>query len=263
MGKNKKKRYLSKKNYKKKNLPNESSSDLELCIDCFGSPFKCPKHASTPRYPSPNSPLEQEALDQLQHCIETANNLLRSLGTDSDANNRRQLQLHFLELQGALVKVKISCDRTEPDEEPHENEGLELEIGEEIEAKLLQKKGVLATAGRDFLQINPTGSFVFIFYEKLISITREESENSRMHKPEFIDANTVTRRNLALNFGEFVSKHPDIVNLFFGLPLHKQLHKYLGKDININTSEHPTLLNGTFIHVDEGKVQIENRNGTS
>ena len=44
------------------------------------------------------------------------------------------------------MKVEIACDQIEPDEEPHENEGLELEIGEEIEAKLLQKKGVLATA---------------------------------------------------------------------------------------------------------------------
>ena len=116
---------------------------------------------------------------------------------------------------------------------------------------------------RDFLQINPTGSFVFIFYEKLISITHEKSENSKMHKPEFIDSNTVTRRDLALHFGEFVSKHPDIVNLFFGLPLHKQLHRYLGKDININTSEHPTLLNGTFIHVDEGKVRIRKQKWAS
>ena len=121
--------------------------------------------------------------------------------------------------------------------------------------KLIRKKGKLATAGRDFIQINPVGSAMFILYRKLLSVARIECEEEE-RDPKFINADQETRRELAFNFGEFVSKNTDIENLFFGIPLYKALNKYVGKDVKVRTDE--DLLYGTLIHVREGKVQIQN-----
>ncbi|RLL43855.1 hypothetical protein D8M04_13175 [Oceanobacillus piezotolerans] len=229
------------------------------CDDCFESPFHCPEQIPTRRFTSPNSPLKPKELEELQRCIEKANHLLRSLGSDSDPNNMRQLQLQFLELQGTLVKVKISCNSIDSDDAPT------VEIKDDLDkgvANPILQKGILATAGRDFLQVNSTGKFVFILYDKLVSITREEHD-SKSSDQEFIDADCSTKRDLVLNFGEFVSNRPEIINLFFGLSLHKQLLKYLGKDVSVRNSDSQSILTGTLTKANEGSIQITNSDGSA
>lgn len=88
---------------------------LEICecqVSSFDSSIKqrdcCPELIATPKFPSPNSPLPQEELDELQECIEIANQLLRSLGNRPNPNNLRQLQLHFLDLRKFLVRIKVN-----------------------------------------------------------------------------------------------------------------------------------------------------------
>ena len=99
-------------------------------------------------------------------------------------------------------------------------------------------------------------------YERLISLSRENYEVSGHLEQEFIDADRATRREMVLNFGEFVSKRPELVNLFFGISLHIQLLNYLGEDIKVNTGDNNTI-NGILIEADEGEIRVENRNGTT
>ena len=66
---------------------------------------------------------------------------------------------------------------------------------------------------------------------------------------------------MVLNFGEFVSKRPELVNLFFGIPLHLQLLKYLGKDIKVKTDD-DNIIDGILFEAVEGKIRVENRNGS-
>lgn len=230
--------------------------------DLFGSPFDCRKQKRTRRFASSNSPLTPEELDALQACIEAINNLLRSLGSKSDPANPRQLQLHFLSLRGEIVNAKIICGieqlvEEEIDVNMFENEVINHE-DERKRIRILNKKGKLATAGRDFIQINQVGSAVFILYNHLISISRDTCKQDEQ-EPEFIDANQSTRRELAFNFGKFVSKSPDLVNLFFGIPLHVQLKEFLGKDVKGKSDAE--FFNGVLIQVDEGKIQILNKMG--
>ena len=89
-------------------------------MNLFGSPFDCRKQIKTRRFASSNSPLTPEELDELQECIEAINDLLRSLGSRSDPNNTRQLQLHFLSLTGAHVKAEIICGIEQLDEDEEE-----------------------------------------------------------------------------------------------------------------------------------------------
>lgn len=241
-------------------------------MNLFGSPFDCKKQIKTRRFSSANSPLTQEELDELHECIEAINDLLRSLGSESDPNNTRQLQLHFLSLRGAIVKAEIICGieqlemNEEVDEENSDNDvevdADELDITnniiEPICFKVIEKKGKLATAGRDFIQINQVGSALFILYSHLISIARGKCEPGEQ-EPEFICANQATRRELTFNFGEFVSKKPDLVNLFFGIPLHVQLKEYIGKDVKGKSNDQ--FFCGTLLKVENGMMQIFNKMG--
>lgn len=233
--------------------------------DLFGSPFDCRKQIKTRRFASPNSPRTPEELDELQECIEAINDLLRSLGSRSDPNNRRQLQLHFLSLRGASVKAKIICGVEQLDEDEEINVDIDVDLIDTINdmnerkcIKVLKKKGKLATAGRDFIRINQVGSAVFILYSNLISIARDHCVEGE-HEPEFICADQETRREMTFNFGEFVAKKPDLVNLFFGIPLHRQLKQFLGKDVEVKTDEQ--FVCGTLVKVDEGNIRILNKMG--
>lgn len=230
---------------------------MERCINChrylcncnhpndlFGTPFCCQNRKRTRRFTSPNSPLDEEELNQLQACIEAANDLLRSLGSESDNENTRQLQLHFLDMSGKKVSAEIIC----------KFKNHEADEFSKNSSKAISLKGKIANAGKDFLQINQNGSSVFIFYKNLLAIKRDNSSEGFDEESEFIDANQNLRRTLAFNFGEFVSKNPNLVNLFFGIPLYKMLKQYLGKDVDIFTKEKKFL--GTLTKVEEGNVKI-------
>ena len=234
-------------------------------VDLFGSPFDCPKQKRTRRFASPNSRLPQDELDRLQECIEMANDLLRSLGSERDRDNRRQLQLYFMELKGASVKAKIACiKRMQDEEDPIQAMRQDIDLpNEEMDAHehkmkvdVIKKHGKIATAGRDFIQINPVGSFIFIPYNRLIFIKRDECDVPE-REPEFLDADRKTRRELAFNFGEFVKKDPDLVNLFFGIPLFKQLKEFIGEDVKVRVGEY--ILSGLLVCVDEGSIQLQCR----
>lgn len=231
-------------------------------VDLYGSPFECEKQIRTRRFASRNSPLPQDELDELQFCIEAINNLLRSLGTIPDPNNTRQLQLYFLDLKDIRVKANILCRLELPEEVDDvgevevDNSNNGIDDSESKRVKLIRKSGKLTTAGRDFIRINPIGSALFILYSKLLSIAREDHAFEE-REPKFINADQETRRELAFNFGEFVSKNADIENLFFGIPLYRALKKYEGKEVKVRTEENCQF--GTLIHVREGRIQIQNK----
>jgi hypothetical protein len=233
-----------------------------LHVDLFGSPFDCKKQIPTPRFSSPNSPLPPKALDRLQRNIEEANDLLRSLGSESDPANRRQLQLHFLSIRGADVSLKIICEEQEKEEHEQESKehilNLKMDKNSKTKRSILQKKGKIFTAGRDFIQINQVGASVFVLYDRLIYVARDECEHVKQPEQELIDVDRKVRRELAFNFGDFVSKKPELVNLFFGIPLYKQLKEFLGGDVKVKIFDEEIV--GTLVKVDEGVIQVLKRN---
>ena len=239
-----------------------SSRVPENPVDLFGSPFDCRKQVRTRRFASPNSRLPQDELDRLQDCIEAANNILRSLGSERDRENQRQLQLYFMELKGSSVKAKIACTNRMEEEDAAQvtrhNMGMqdeEMDAREHpMKVEVVRKHGKIATAGRDFIQINPVGSSIFIPYVQLISVKRDECDVAE-REPEFLDADRETRRELAFNFGEFVKKDPDLINLFFGIPLFKQLKEFVGEDVKVLVGEY--ILSGLLVCVEEDNMQLQ------
>lgn len=214
----------------------------------FGSPFLCQKQIKTRRFTSPTSGLPQEELDELQECMELANDLLRSLGSERDEANKRQLQLHFLNMKGNVVKAHILAFPSRDHRESIDNH-----------KKSIYKIGRIATAGRDFIQINQVGSAVFILYDQLLSIARADNYEEEYPEDSLLDVDFYTRRELAFNFGEYVSKNPNLINLFFGIPLFLKLKQFLGNDVKVKTFEE--FYYGTLICVDEGTIVVKNKNG--
>ena len=272
--------------------PNCHSTECP-CVNYAEFPCDCPKQIPTRRFTSPNSPLPPDELDELQRCIEAANDLLRSLGNESDPNNKRQLQLHLLNLRGVCVKVKLKGGESR-------SEDKESDAGEG--EAVIEKTGTLVTAGRNFIQLNILGNDVFILYERLISLSREDCPKHEQPKKEkvtiwrkyylkwkklfrdfhkwffrysreklritkhhlhdeqeFLHTDRTNRRKLVLNFGDFVSKDPELVNLFFGLSLHMHLEHYLGKDIKVKTDD-SRMMEGILYKVESERIKVKNRN---
>ncbi|HWL12387.1 MAG TPA: hypothetical protein VNQ57_05305 [Ureibacillus sp.] len=230
---------------------NRTLCDCKQHRDLFGSPFACQPRKRTRRYTSPNSPLSQEELDELQASIEAANDLLRSLGSPRDDENTRQLQLHFLDMRDESVTAQILCENNDTEaEEAHKNSELK-------KSSTISLKGLMVNAGKDFLQINQNGSSVFVLYKKILSIKRDLREGA--DEPEFIDANQELRRELAFHFGEFVSKEPSLINLFFGIQLYRMLKQFLGKDLDVVSPKGE--FSGTLVSVSEGNIRLLTKNG--
>jgi hypothetical protein len=197
-------------------------------------PFQsCPEKIPTPRYRSPNSPLPHAQLDALQKCIESANDLLRSLGNERDPENQRQLQLHFLELHGGLVRVRVKC----------------LE-------KQYEEVGSLMTAGKNFIMLNTVGKRVLIPFLKIVSLQYEGKDQDKKHHQDLIHLNRQIKRELVLHFGEFVSRNPELVNLFFGIPLHLMLVQYKDRMVNLKVEDKSDVVSGKIVEVEENFLQI-------
>ena len=127
-----------------------------------------------------------------------------------------------------------------------------------MENSIIEMRGKIYTAGRDFIQINEVGTSVFVLYDRLISVARDECEHVKQSEQALIDVDRKIRRELAFNFGDFVSKKPELVNLFFGIPLFKQLKEFLGEEVEVKTFNEKIF--GTLVKVDEGSIQIIKKN---
>lgn len=216
--------------------------------------LKCPKKIPTPVFSSPNSALSEEQLNELQLCIEEANNLLRSLGSQSDPENTRQLQLHLLKLIGIPVTVNIKCmlEETEVITKRKNRRKPSKTIKKQLIEKVVEKDGFLVSAGKDFIQLNTKCGYIFILYERLVSL----SQINTFHEQVPYYKELTINKEIVLNFGKFVSKRPKLINLFFGIPLYLQLQNFIGKDIQVKTDMQ--MDSGNLMSADENSIQIKN-----
>lgn len=93
---------------------------------------------------------------------------------------------------------------------------------------------------------------MFILFERLASLTR--LKNNQDYEQDAIKPHD--NKELVLNFGEFVSKQPKLVNLFFGIPLHMLLQKYIDENVEVKTDKY--IVSGTLVSVDETNLQVKN-----
>jgi hypothetical protein len=124
--------------------------------------------------------------------------------------------------------------------------------------------GTLQDAGKDFVQLERVGRSTFILFEKVCSIRRVTAPDGVEpgHKQESINLDTCTRREIILNFGKIVSGDPNLINIFFGLPLHLRLVSFQGckVEVKIENSEEPEVIQGMLSASEEKYIQVQKNN---
>ncbi|WP_303984182.1 hypothetical protein [Niallia circulans] len=207
--------------------------------DRFASPNICPPTIPTPRYNSPNSSLPLRELNALQACIEEINDTLRTIGNRRDLESheqqqrQRQLQQHFRSLRYTLVKVIVACD-----------EG-EMEI-----------LGILEDAGSNFIKLNTLSDKKLILFNRICLLKHDNSDADTFeHQQELLNIDMRLRREITLHFGEIVGRSPELINIFFGIPLYLFLLPIIGCKIRVKTDGEN--ISGILCEVDENQFRIE------
>ncbi|TRZ39954.1 hypothetical protein CEQ21_03150 [Niallia circulans] len=212
----------------------------EIPNDRFGSPNVCPSTIPTPRYNSPNSSLPIHQLNRLQACIEEINDTLRTIGNPRDPENpeepqrQRQLQQHFRALRGSLVKVVVTC---------HDEKVTLL--------------GILEDAGANFILLNTLSEKKLLLFERICLLKHENNDAETFdHEQELLHIDKCLRREITFHFGEIVGRSPELINIFFGIPLHLYMLPFIGCKIEVKTDEE-VLISGILCEVDENQFRLE------
>lgn len=203
----------------------------------FCSPNNCPDKIPTKRFSSPNSPLSKRELEQLKKLIEQINGTLTTLSNPRNENNLSALRVHFNKIRGIIVKVVFDCDNSK----------------ESVE-------GLLREAGRDFLEVEVVGQRYFIPYTRICEVQSNpcaEMESEQGSHRELIDIDPCLRREIVLNFSQVVSKDPELINIFFGIPLFLELAKFICCRITVKTLGKPEAIMGILADTAEDKLCIK------
>ncbi|MFZ5828079.1 MAG: hypothetical protein ACOY94_27560 [Bacillota bacterium] len=213
--------------------------------------FPCPEQIPTPRFSSPTSDLPEAELRELELCIEAVNQLLRAVGNPRDRQNREELRRHFRQLLGITVRVTVECRGAEP--EPGQPEPpAEPPKGEDVVIVL----GGLKDVGRNFIQVDTVGPQTYIPFDRICLVERTDTGPVLpVQQPALLDIDPQLRRNVILRFGETVSCSPELINIFFGLPLHLRLVSFIGCPAVVQAAGR--LVEGTLCAAEERFVQIQ------
>ncbi|WP_226682947.1 LSm family protein [Sutcliffiella horikoshii] len=214
------------------------------CPDCvpadhddslFCTPYKCPDRIPQPKFPSPNSSLQPEELEELQECIQEANQLLLALGLERDEENLRAFQAYLRGLRMSYVSVTVSCE----------------------EEETTPLKGAIVDAGVNFLILQTNvGNLLLIPFERIVWINQLENDENFMKDQELLDISLCLRRCITLHFSEVVSKSPFLLNLFYGIELWLFLESYVGCLVYVKQMDEQKEVEGILISTDKRKIEI-------
>ncbi|MFI8707264.1 hypothetical protein ACIGHG_09320 [Bacillus sp. NPDC077411] len=186
---------------------------------------------AAPGFPSPNSSLPQDELDQLQTCIEEANNLLHVISNPRDPEITRALQLFLLTLRNLEVQAIVACDTTK-----------ETLIG------------TLTNAGKDFIELtNEKQEKLLIPYLQLCLLKRNHKQKPTSQSFTF-NLTPQLRQDLILHFGKTVAANPVLINTFFGISLVLYLQRFVRKNIIIRLQNEEEPIQGILIAVQEEDI---------
>ncbi|MFD1735423.1 hypothetical protein ACFSCX_02500 [Bacillus salitolerans] len=223
----------------------EKRDNSILCPDCvpqdedeslFCSPFTCPERIPQPEFPSPNSSLPPEELEELNECIEKANRLLLALGLERDEENLRAFQDSLRGLRKQCISVTVACQE---------------------EKQPLKRTGTIVDAGVNFLILQTdVGNLLLIPFENIVQIKHLDNQIPMIEDQELLDINQCLRRAITLHFSEIVPKSPFLLNLFFGIELSLFLESYIGCLLYVKEKDEENEIEGTLLLTDKGKLEL-------
>jgi len=188
-------------------------------------------------FPSPTGVGSPRQRDRLRQCIEEANELLRTLGNPQDEQNLRALQLRFRAMRGFGVEASVAC-------------GTHRET----------VRGRLLDAGRDYLDLCRNDKRFFVPFAKLLTVARSRRHvpSTHGHHEELAGLSPELKRALVLDFANTVSRRPELINIFFGLPLHLRLASFCGERVRVKTDQGDgTIVSGVLVGTSDNAFEVQ------
>lgn len=208
---------LSKKNKSKdfccsEFVPANAPDDFCIPKNC------CPNRIKEPKFPSPNSCLPLDILQELRASQAAGNQFLLDLALSEQREPREIFQRVFDGLVGQNVSVEIDCPLPN---NPERN---------------TVRSGIVFLVGFDFVVIRDKNNReIIVPFEKVLKIKLSEG---RLAEPEgeqlLLDIEPCLRRALTFNFGEKVASSPELIQIFFRLRLTIYILVLVGKKVKIN-----------------------------
>ncbi|OCA90515.1 hypothetical protein A8F94_01110 [Bacillus sp. FJAT-27225] len=238
--------------------------DDGFCIpDCC-----CPERIPTTLYPSPTSCLTSEETEELEESIRLANRLLLDLGLSGkldEEGRRRALD----GLEGHYVRITVNCDEAESEAI---NEDILLDgngtssstnqAENELNGERLNEKqgtvmleGKVNLVGFNFVSLLHDGKETIIRLLAISSITATNQTAHVSREPAFIDSDPCFKRELTFHFGEVVSASPELIQIFYRLPLKLYLLLFEGEMITVHSNGE--LLSGVVCGIEDGMLVLK------
>ena len=198
---------------------------------------KCDCFVDTPKYPSATGCLSRTETEELEKCIEEANELLLSLGLSGELGKIQSTYLALKDKLGANIHLDLDCDK-------------QKEI-----------KGVIILVGRDFLVLENEEGTVIVAYQHIdnLSVSNRRSAHTWHYDnpSDELLKDPHLRRRLVLNFGAVVSQSPALIQEFYGLTLPVLLLTYCNHQVTIYMGDEQVSGVITDVYSDTIKIQYK------
>lgn len=204
---------------------------------------RCPDLKPNRSFPSPNTCLPQEELEELKGNVEEANRFLLNLALGNrEESELNSLQEVFMELMGETICVELNCVK--------ENDAIADK--HEFSGKW-QIEGTIWLAGRDFVVLVKDEQKIALLYNKICKVDLL-NEDDVCKEEILLNLTPNNRDRLARHFGEVVSCAPQLIQLFFKIRLNAFLLQLIDSNIKLVMEEEK--IEGTLCRVDADSLEI-------
>ena len=171
----------------------------------------CPERLPSPKLPSPTDCLPPNELEKVLEEIEAANELLLDIALDSERPINETYQKVFDGLIGLRVEITNS-------------------LGETVEGKV-------HLSGLEFVSLVEEETTWLYPYSQIETIKPFGRFAEPFSDPELSQIDPCFRRDLTFHFGDVVSCSPELLQLFFRIPLDVYLLLFEGKNVQVKTND--------------------------
>ncbi|WP_246938569.1 hypothetical protein [Bacillus pinisoli] len=190
-------------------IPAGTPDDFCIPEDC------CPTRIPQPKYPSPNSCLPEEELEELEAKIDAINEMLLDIALSGEREQNQIFEISFDGLVGQEVIVKLNCPSL-----TNENKNLSV-------------KGRVFLVGQDFVLLKRKKTDVLIPFEQILLVKLKNRFAEPNPEPNLADIDPCFRRKLTFNFGEVVSSSPELIQIFFRLTIKIYMMLLVGEKVKV------------------------------
>ncbi len=189
----------------------------------------CPERADSPELPSPESCLPPEKREEVDKKIAEANRLLLDLALDDNRSVQETYQRAF----DGLI-------------------GLEVEIINPLDETL---SGVVVMAAFDFILLRRDDYKIIVPYEQIESVKSSGCYAELVPEANLLNIGPRLRRKLTFQFGKVVGSSPELIQLFFKIPLAVYLLLFEEQTIKVRVGR--SLIEGVLVDVNKESIVLE------